>query len=166
VLPDPSDFYVDPSAPQVAHGFAALYHRCGVSKCNVLPAEEVRLRVAIFASLAARELLGWPVTANIDLADETWQLGTEAMREIQRLPMYGQTSVAASESTDAETILEFHRQIEKDAMPLDLAAFNRYHHGGKVNGQDHQLLREALALEEAQGADMPALGALVARLPN
>lgn len=161
-----SGFYVALNAPQVAHGFAALYDRCGISKCDVFPVEEVRLWVAHFAPLAAWELLGWPVTADIDPAAETWQLGSEAMREFQRLPMYGQTGLAASERTDAKTILEFHRRMETDAMPLDLAAFYRYHHGGKVNGQDHQLLREALALGEAQGADMPALRALVARLPS
>jgi hypothetical protein len=56
--------------------------------------------------------------------------------------------------------------LEESALPLDLAAFNRYHHGGKVNGQDHRILREALRRGEAEGVEMPALRALVARLPE
>jgi hypothetical protein len=160
----PAGFHVDLSAPQVAHAFAALYNRCGVSECTVVPVEEFKLWITYFAGLAAWELLDWCVTADIDPADETWQLGTEAMREFQRLPIYGETGLAASEQTNAEANLEFFRQQEEGTLPLDLAAFYRYHHGGKVNGQDHQLLREALNLGEAKGAQISALRTLVARL--
>ncbi|MEU1213389.1 hypothetical protein ACFYSH_28295 [Streptomyces sp. NPDC005791] len=73
---------------------------------------------------------------------------------------------AASEQTTAEGVLEFFRQMEKDALPLDLAAFNAYHHGGKVNGQDHEILREALGRGEAEGVQMPALRTLTARLQH
>ena len=157
-------FHVDLSVPQVARAFAELYNRCGVSECTVVPVEEFKVWVTYFAALAAWELLDWCVTADIDPAGETWQLGTEAMREFQRMPMYGQTGLVASEQTNAEATLEFFRQQEKDTLPLDLAAFYRYHHGGKVNGQDHQLLREALNLGEAKGAEVSTLRTLVARL--
>jgi hypothetical protein len=157
-------FHVDLSAPQVAQEFAALYNCCSVSECSIVPVEEFKVWVTYFAALAAWELLGWCATADIDPADETWRLGTEAMQQFQRLPMYGQTGLAASENTNAETLLEFFRQQEEGTLPLDLAAFYRYHHGGKVNGQDHKLLREALNLGEAQGAEISALRTLVARL--
>jgi hypothetical protein len=157
-------FHVDLSAPPVAHEFAALYNRCGVSKCAIVPVDAFALGVTTFPGLAAWELLGWCVTADIDPADTTWQLGAAATREFQRLPIYGQTGLAASEKTNAETILEGFRQQEEDTLPLDLAAFYLYHHGGKVNDQDHQLLREALDLGAAQGIEMPALRTLVARL--
>lgn len=160
----PAGFHVDLSVPHVAHTFAALYNRCGVSECTVVPVEEFNLWAAYFAGLAAWELLDWCVTADIDPADETWQLGTDALREFQRLPIYGQTGLDASEQTTAETLLEFFRQQEVGTLPLDLAAFYRYHHGGKVNGQDHQLLREALEIGEAKDAEVSALRTLVARL--
>jgi len=160
----PAGFHVDLSVPQVARAFAALYNRCGVSECTVVPVDEFKLGVTYFAALAAWELLDWCVTADIDPADEIWQLGTEAMREFQRLPIYGQAGLDASEQTTAETLLEFFRQQEVGTLPLDLAAFYRYHHGGKVNGQDHQLLREALEIGEAKGAEVSALRTLVARL--
>ena len=158
----PAGFHVDLSAPQVGHEFATLYNRCGVSECGVVPVNEFKVWITYFAALAGWELLGWPVTADIDPTDETWRLGTEAMCEFQRLSIFGQTGLAASEKTNAGTLLEFFREQETGTLPLDLAAFYRYHHGGKVNGQDHQILSEALALGEAESADMPALRRLVA----
>jgi hypothetical protein len=157
-------FHVDLSAPQVAHDFTALYNRCGVSQCAVVPVDAFGLAVTTFTALAAWELLGWCATADIDPRNETWQLGAAATQEFQRLPMYGQTGLAASEKTNAATILEDFQQQEENTLPLDLTAFYRYHHGGKVNDQDHQLLREALDLGAAQGIDMPALRTLVGRL--
>jgi hypothetical protein len=41
-----------------------------------------------------------------------------------------------------------------DVLPLNLSAFNAYHHGGKVNAQDHAILREAVQQGEAEGADV------------
>jgi hypothetical protein len=88
------------------------------------------------------------------------------MREFQSLSLYGPAGLAAREQTNAEGVLRFFRQMEQDALPLDLAAFNAYHHGGKVNGQDHAILREALDRGEAEVAEMPALRSLIARLPH
>jgi hypothetical protein len=56
--------------------------------------------------------------------------------------------------------------MERDSMPLDLAAFSAYHHGGKVNGQDHGILHEAVRRGEAEGAEMPALRTLIEKLPR
>ncbi|MEV5666657.1 2-dehydropantoate 2-reductase N-terminal domain-containing protein [Streptomyces flaveolus] len=164
--PTPSGFLVDLSTPQVAHDFAALYNRNGVTQCSVIGVDAHRTPVALFAVLAAWELLKWPAAADIDPADDTWQLGIEALREFQSLSLYGPAGRAAAEQTNADGVLQFFRQMEKDALPLDLAAFNAYHHGGKVNGQDHAILREALDRGAAEGADMPALRSLIARLPH
>lgn len=162
----PFGFSVDLSAPQVAHDFAALYDRSRVSQCSVISVEDYKAPVAAFPPLVAWELLGWPAVVDIDPADETWRLGAEAMREFQRLSIFGPTGLTASEQTNAEGVLGFFRQMEENALPLDLAAFNSYHHGSKVNSQDHEILREALSLGEAEGVEMPALCALIARLPN
>jgi hypothetical protein len=117
------------------------------------------------AVLAGWELLGWPAAADVDPADPTWRLGIDAMREIQRLPSFGPAGRAVSERTSADGVLGFFRDMERELLPLDLAAFNAYHHGGKVNNQDHEILREALQRGETEGADMPALRQLIARLP-
>ncbi|MBO0676184.1 hypothetical protein JRC04_01765 [Mycolicibacterium sp. S2-37] len=157
-------FSVDDSAPEVAQQFSELYNRSGESQCSVISADEYRVAVAVFPGLAAWELLGWPAAADIDPADQTWQLGADATREFQRLSAFGSAGLAASEQTSAETILGFFQGMERDVLPLDLAAFNAYHHGGKVNGQDHDILREALDRGQAEGADMPALRTLIAQL--
>ncbi len=62
---------------------------------------------------------------------------------------------AFASEQNAEGVLGFSRQMEKDTLPPDLAAFNAYHHGGKVDGQDHAILREALGRGEAEGSEMP-----------
>jgi hypothetical protein len=160
----PSGFAVDLSAPQVAHDFAALYDRNGVSQCSIISVDEHKASVAFFAPLMAWHLLKWPAAVDIDSTDETWRLGIEAMREFQQLSVCG--SLAATEQADAEAVLRFFREQEENTLPLDLAAFYKYHHGGKVNNQDHELLREALSHGKAEGAEVPALRALIARLSD
>jgi hypothetical protein len=160
----PHGFSVDLFAPKTAQAFAALYDRNGLTVCRVVPADAYQARLGVFAILMTLELLGWPPVATIDAQDETWQLGTDAMREIQRLSVFGPVGAKASEQTSAEGLLASFRDMEKATLPMDFAAFNAYHHGGKVNGQDHELLREALRLGEDEGADMPALRAMIDRL--
>jgi hypothetical protein len=55
------------------------------------------------------------------------------------------------------------QQAEQAALPMDAVAFMAYHHGSKLAGQGHELLQEALRRGEAEGAEMPALRALVGR---
>lgn len=159
-------FTVDDSAPDVSQRFSDLYSSSGVSQCSAIPADEYRVSVGIFPALVAWELLGWPAAADIDPADETWQLGIASTREVQRLSAFGPAGLAASEQTSAQSILQVFRAMERDVLPLSLAAFNAYHHGGKVNAQDHMILREAQNRGRAEGADMPALRQLIARLPH
>jgi hypothetical protein len=164
--PKPFGFSVDLSAPEAAREFAALYDRNGVTVCRVVPADQYSARVAIFAIFAAMELLSWPPVATIDAQNETWRLGADAMREFQRLSIFGPVGLKASEQTTAENVLEAFRDLEKATLPLDFSAFNAYHHGGKVSSQDQAILREALSLGEAEGAAMPALRALIDQLPT
>lgn len=161
----PVGLTVDLSAPQAGHDFAALYNRSGVSQCSIISPDEYNILVAIFPIVVAWELLQWPATAEIDPADETWQLGVRAMQEFQRLSIFGPAGLAASKQTDAEGVLGFFRQLEQAALPLNMTAFFGYHHGGKVNSQDHAILRDALRRGEEEGAEMPALRALIALLP-
>jgi len=54
-------------------------------------------------------------------------------------------------------------KMERDCLPVDYSAFNRFHHGGKVREQDIQVLRDVLASGRSQGRAMPALTELLAR---
>lgn len=162
----PFNFTVDLSAPQVAQNFAALYDRSEILQCNIVSVDEKKVSLAMLLPLLALELLDWPAFADIDPTDEKWQLSIEAMHEFQRLSTFGQVGLAASEQIDAEGALGIIRQLEELSMPLDFAAFNKYHHGGKVNSQDIDLLNEALSLGEVEGAAMPALRKLISLLTN
>ncbi len=126
-----------------------------------ITAEDAALQPATLATIAGWELLGWPELATVDAANTTWQLGVEATREIQRLSIFGPAGRTAAEQTTASTSLQSFQQLEKASLPLNFAAFNAYHHGGKVNTQDHHILRDALARGEAEGATMPALRELI-----
>ncbi|MEU5718562.1 hypothetical protein AB0G71_22815 [Streptomyces sp. NPDC020403] len=156
----PSGFNVDLSALQAAHDFAALYDRNGVSQCGILDIDAYQAPVAAFAPLAAWELLGWPPVAEIDPAGETWQLGIEAMREFQRLSLYGPVGLAASgrppPKASSGSSGRWRTTPCRSMWPPSTPT---------VNGQDHEILREALARGEAEGAQMPALRALIAQLP-
>jgi hypothetical protein len=46
-------------------------------------------------------------------------------------------------------------------LPLDWEAFNRFHHGGKVNGADQMLRRACLEKGRGEGKEMPALEKLM-----
>ncbi|WP_225627432.1 ketopantoate reductase family protein [Streptomyces werraensis] len=163
--PLPHDFIVTDSAPQVAHDFAALWDGNTVSKCAITPTGVYELGLApLFATFMACELLDWPSAADVDPADETWQLGIDARREILRLSMYGPAGRAASEQLTAEGVLGSFREWEQAMLPLDLPEFNRYHHGGKMNRQDRRLIDDVLRCAEEEGVEMPALRALTARL--
>ena len=85
---------------------------------------------------------------------------------MQQLSIFDEEGKADSKKTDAKDMWEFSRQIEANSLPLDLAAFNRYHHGGKVQAQDHKAGREVLARGEAGGLDMPNLRKLVEAFPS
>jgi hypothetical protein len=162
----PTGFVVDLSAPQVAHEFAALYNSSGVSHCAELPIDAHKLIVSVSPASLAWELLGWPAAKDIDTTDETWQLGVEAVKEFRRLSVFGPAGIAASEETTAENVLEVFRQAELAALPMDATAFIAYHHGSKLAGQGNEVLDEAVRRGETEGAEMPALRALLKKLPH
>ncbi|MGW7094700.1 hypothetical protein [Streptomyces sp. NPDC054874] len=77
-------------------------------------------------------MLKWWPLQEIDLAEETWQVGVNSMREVLRLSVFGETGQAAAEQTGA---LAFLRQQAQDCPPVNLAAFNTSHPGGKSTGR-------------------------------
>lgn len=162
----PAGFVVDTSSESVARAFADLYDQNGDNRCDVVSNDEYELPVSATTLVAALDQLGWPQMRDVDPEGEIWQLATEAMREIQRLPVFGEAGIASSDKVDAKATHGFFLDFEKASLPLDFAAFTRYHHGGKLRGQSLGTLREALRLGKAADRDMPALSALVARMSD
>ncbi|RWR05194.1 ketopantoate reductase family protein [Paenirhodobacter populi] len=160
----PLGFSVDDSAPGVAQRFAALYSANGISRCVIEQADEKAAGVfAFFAQMAACDIGGWPSPADIDPDSDFWQLGIAAGLEIQGLGIFGEAGRKARTQTTAEGALQFWRGWERDMLPLDLQGFNRFHHGGKVNRQDLQILADCIAQGEAEGTPMTATRELHAR---
>lgn len=157
--------FITDSVPAIANSFKELYDASGVSKAAVVSEGAFAMYAsAMFALFAGCELLGWPKFSDLDPSDETFQLGVAAMKEIQTLAIYGEAGSKAAETTTAAGALEEQRAMEKLMWPLDLQAFNRFHHGGKVNKQDRAILAACLAVGRDEKKGMPALSALIGRL--
>lgn len=157
----PAGFLIDTSAPKVARDFAGLYDRNGQNTCNVVSQDDYVIPAAMICLVHALKLLDWPSMQDVDPASKEWRLGSDAMREMQRLSVYGQAGITASETTTAESNWELFRQVEDDTLPLDYIAFTHYHHGGKLEGQSNRTIRDALARGHEEGLDMPAMSELV-----
>ena len=156
---------LDDSSPEVANAFTELYNASGVSRCIVTPAAQLALfTTPLFAALAAFDLLGWPKIKDINVEDETWKLGTDGVKEIRGLSIHGEAGQQAAAATTSANLAEMLAGIEKQVLPLDFQAFNRFHHGGKVNLQDCELLRACVRLGEAEGKTMSAVKELLNRL--
>ncbi|KAK5204861.1 hypothetical protein LTR99_001356 [Exophiala xenobiotica] len=160
-------FIVDDSSPAVAEGFAELYNASGLSTCAIMPAAQLAVfAIPLFPVLAACDLLGWPKFAEIDSKGEVWNLAVEAAREIQKLSMMGEPGQkAAATITDMGLAAQF-AEMEKQMLPLDFSAFDKYHHGGKVNVQDRELLNACVSYGEAEGKTMSALKELIKRVES
>jgi hypothetical protein len=163
-LLSPAGFTVDDSSPQLATAFTALFTGEGVPAAVSTPADATAVGPAMLAPILAWGLLDWRPLDQVDPAHPIWQLGVESMREIQRLSVLGPAGKQAADQTDATAALETFRHLAQASRPLNFAAFNAYHHGGKVNKQDLEFLEQARQLAAADGADTPALDALIERL--
>jgi hypothetical protein len=71
---------------------------------------------------------------------------------------------AAQAATTADRLLEIWRSLEQAAVPLDFAAFNKVHHGGKVSAQDIELLKDCVKVGEQEGQPISALKELLDRV--
>jgi len=158
-------FMLDDSSPTVAAAFMELYNKSGVSKCITIPAADLAVAAnPIFAIFAACYLLDWPSFASIDAEGEVWKLATKAVKEIQGLSVHGMAGQKALLTTTEEGLAANLIGFEKVMLPLDLPAFNKYHHGGKVNAQDRELLRACVEYGEKEGHEMLGLKELIRRV--
>ena len=157
--------FVDDSALLAANRFAEIWNASGMTRCVVLGEQEYSARVpAVFPMFAACDIMGWPSAAVLATDPELWELAAQAVREVQGLGVNGEAGKKAQEVTTAEGLLQVCRQLEEETWPLDLWAFNRFHHGGKVFEQDIQILDDCVALGEAEGQPMSALKELIGRV--
>uniref|UniRef100_A0A093XJ12 Uncharacterized protein n=1 Tax=Talaromyces marneffei PM1 TaxID=1077442 RepID=A0A093XJ12_TALMA len=160
-------FGVDDSAPEVANAFAKLYNSSGVSTCGITPkAQETLYMNPIFVMYAACALLDWPWFKDIDTQGEIWRLAVAAAKEIQGLSIHGELGQQAAKTTTEASIAKRFADIDAKLLPLDNPAFNRYHHGGKVNEQDTEHLRACVAFGEGEGKDLTALKELIRRVES
>ena len=113
---------------------------------------------------AACGLLDWPSFKDVPQHTELWTLAIDALKEIQALSFHGELGQQAAKATTGDAIAAAMGGIEQLMLPMDFQAFNRYHHGGKVNVQDREILRTCLRFGEKDGKAMDSLKELVRRV--
>lgn len=157
-------FMVVGKPKQAAKAFAELYNRSGVSKCSIMPAKlYATFTSSIFAIMAMFDLAGWPDAETMAKDQELMALGSSAMKEIMRLSEHGLMGKLASLFLSPRQLAKNNLKMERDCLPVDYSAFNKFHHGGKVREQDMAVLRRSLESGQAQGKSMPALSELLGR---
>ncbi len=158
----PVGFFVDSSAPAAAADFAALYNQSGISQCQVLSPQEYSTQVpAAFPIFVAWDYADWVPCSEFAKMQQLWELTTAAVQEVQRLQINGETGQKAAAQTTTEGLTGFWAQLEQMTEPMDFLGFNRFHHGGKVFVQDVEILKDCIAMGEAEGKPMIALKRLV-----
>jgi hypothetical protein len=150
----------EPAAP--ARRFAELYNRCGVSRCRSMGRGMYTMFTrSFFPVIAIYERAGWPDAANLVADRELLALGARAMGEILALPEHGWRGKLASLVMRPKTLAKTLTSMERDCLPMDYTAFNRFHHGGKVREQNLQVMRRCAEAGQAAGRPMPALTEII-----
>ncbi|MFJ9634580.1 ketopantoate reductase family protein [Streptomyces sp. NPDC091280] len=158
-------FRIETGNATAAQQFTELYERSGVSRCGHLSREvDDVLCNAASPVYAACELAGWPAFATLTRDEELWSLACRAQAEIMTLPRHGGTGQQLAQAMGPRETAQAHQNIEREMLPLDYQAFNRFHHGGKVRSQDVEAMYDCLAEGRRDGHAMPALEELLNRL--
>jgi len=145
-----------------AERFAALHTRSGVSNGIVMsPTLFEIMSTAFFPMTAMCDLAGWPDARTMSENTSLMRLGSAAMREVISLPKNGWLGRLASHFLRQATLATLLKKMERDSLPLDFHAFNRFHHGGKVRDQDIQAMKYSIASGAAAGRRMARLRQLV-----
>ncbi|MEU3619424.1 2-dehydropantoate 2-reductase N-terminal domain-containing protein [Streptomyces sp. NPDC006872] len=158
-------FRIDSGNATAAKEFAALYNRSGLSRCALIS----RGLDDIFSDAGspvymAGAIAGWPGFAGLVADKELWRLACRAQAEIMALPKNGLRGRLMARFMGPRTTAKVHLKMERDMLPLDYQAFNRFHHGGKVHAQDVEGLRACLDEGRRHGRPMTALASLLERL--
>jgi hypothetical protein len=163
-FPNRTGFMLSARPRAEAERFAALHSRSGVSKGVVMsPRQFEIMSTAFFPMTAMCDVAGWPDARTMSLDTSLMRLGSAAMREVIALPEHGWLGRVAAPAMRKATLAMLLKKLERDSLPLDFHAFNRFHHGGKVRDQDIQVMKECIASGAAAGRAMTNLRHLVAR---
>jgi hypothetical protein len=151
--------------PRVAaERFAALHSKSGVSKGIVMsPTLFEIMSTAFFPMTAMCDLAGWPDARTMSENTSLMRLGSAAMREVISLPGNGWVGRLAAPFLRKAMLAMLLGKMERDSLPLDFHAFNRFHHGCKVREQDIQAMKHSIATGAAAGRRMTRLRQLVDR---
>ncbi|MEW1721091.1 2-dehydropantoate 2-reductase N-terminal domain-containing protein [Streptomyces sp. NPDC093109] len=158
-------FRLDTGNPAAAKRFAALYDSSGVSRCARMSREMDSIFNTIgFPLYTAWEIAGWPDFATVAKNKELWKLTCAAQREIMTLPRNGWRGRLLALAMGPRMNAKVQINMERGTRPMDLAAFNRFHHGGKVRAQDIGAMYDSLEEGRRQGRPMKSLQELLERL--
>jgi hypothetical protein len=145
-----------------AERFAKLWNDSGLSTCAVISEIELAsFSAPMFPVLAALDVMGWPDIVAGGHKGEAWSLAVAAVKEVYSLSTFGAPGVEAAKAVNEEAFDERFAGIQKLMLPLDWSAFNRFHHGAKVNGADQMLRRACLEKGREEGKEMAALEKLM-----
>ncbi len=157
-------FLLETRVPEAARAFAALYDRSGVSLCGAMGKTLVDIVTnSAFPMLAASEIANWPNVTALVANKELWQLACRAQAEIMALPQHGLLGKLMAVIMGPGITAKLQLKLEREMLPLDYQAFNRFHHGAKVRAQDVQVMQNCVADGERQGKPMASLRELLAR---
>jgi Ketopantoate reductase PanE/ApbA len=141
-----------------AKNFRELYNRCGVSRCQRMNSTLFEIVCKLpYPLFAISELAGWPRAEVLAGNKSLWQLNRRAQGEIMSLRQHGWIGRLIQHVMTERVQLKVALKMEHDAWPMDLAAFNRFHHGKKVQQQNIEIMRDCIAVGERDGSAMSAL---------
>ena len=163
-FPNGVDFVVSGRTKLASRKFMELFNRCRSARCKVIP--ELMLTIfsnSFFPFTTACEINDWQGTETLIADRELWRLCCQSRREIMGLKRHGWVGrIFSFLMTDGRQI-KMIRHAEAEAAPMGLTAFNKFHHGGKVQQQDIQIMENCLAAGESEGRDMSATRELLRR---
>ncbi|OMF17859.1 ketopantoate reductase [Paenibacillus amylolyticus] len=158
-------FQVESNNKAAAKQFIALYNQSKVSRCGRVSPAMFNIYSSIgFPVYAACDILGWPPFSTVIANTELWQLACRAQGEIAALPSHGLVGKMMGVVMGARMTAKIQLNMERDMLPLDYQAFNRFHHGGKVRTQDVESLRNSIIEGQRQDRPMKALKELLQRV--
>lgn len=164
-FPNQVGFALEGSNAAAAKSFAEIYNRCSVSKCSVANKKMLDIMGNLpFAMFAVSELAGWPGLETLAKNKELWSLNCKAQAEVLGLSRFGWMGKLMRLVMTEKMHLKLWKKVEKDSLPMDFQAFNRFHHGGKVQPQDIEIMQNCVAIGEREGKAMSALKEVLARL--
>ncbi|RAI85865.1 ketopantoate reductase [Paenibacillus pabuli] len=158
-------FQIETNNKTAAKQFIALYNRSKVSRCGQVSPAMFNIYSSIgFPVYAACDILGWPNFSTVIANKELWHLACRAQGEIATLPQHGLVGKIMGVVMGSRMTGNIHLKMERDMLPLDYQAFNRFHHGGKVRTQDIESIRNSIVEGQRQGRPMKALKELLQRV--